>query len=208
MPNSYTSSFKRYVWRVLGIQVALLLAFASSTVALVRYMVEPNDTLISRLELVRSSTATSVAFGDSHIVWGVVGSPDFIVLGTEGETIADMELRARYYFRDKKPARVIVQGDPHSFSPYKIDRGSHAYLHDMGASFWQRFLGHHRQYLAQYWGRVIANRSLSVFHPKFEIKWGWVVGKERWSAVAPSIRAYQAASRVRRQTPIDDFQRH
>jgi hypothetical protein len=208
MRNSSTSSFKRYLGRLLWMQVVLLLAFASTTIALVRYVVEPNDTFISRLELVKNSTATNAAFGDSHVVWGIVGSPEFIILGTEGETIADVELRVLYYFRDKSPGKVIVQGDPHSFSPYKIERGSHAYLQDMGASFWQRFLSHHRQYLGQYWGKVIANRSLRVFRPKYEIRWGWIVGKDRWSSVDPVMRGRQSASRVRRQTPIEEFQRH
>jgi len=208
MQNFYTSNFRGYVYRLLWIQAALLVVFASTSIALVKYVVEPNDNFISRLHLTRNGTAKNAAFGDSHIVWGIVGSPDFITLGADGETIADMELRVRYYFQNKRPGKVIIQGDPHSFSPYKLERGTHAYLQDMGASFWRRFIAHHRQYLGQYWRKVIANRGLHVFHPKHEIKWGWVVGKDRWSSVDPVVRVHQALSRVQRQTPIEELQRH
>jgi hypothetical protein len=193
---------------MLGLQAALLLAFASTSIALVAFRVEPNDTLISRLELIRNATTPNAAFGDSHIVWGVVGSPALITLGTEGETIPDMELRVDYYFKNKSPGRVIIQGDPHSFAAYKLERGTHEYLEDMGSSFWSRFVGHHRPYLGQYWQRVIAGRSLDVFRPKYELRWGWVVGKDRWSAVDPATRATRAEMRFRRQTPIDGFERH
>jgi hypothetical protein len=193
---------------MLGLQAALLVAFASTSMALVAFRVEPNDTLISRLELIRNATAPNAAFGDSHVVWGIVGSPQFITLGTEGETIADMELRVNYYFQNKRPGQVIIQGDPHSFAAYKLARGTHEYLEDMGSSFWSRFLGHHRPYLGQYWHRVIASRSLDVFRPKYELRWGWVVGKDRWSSVDPAARASRAEMRVRRQTPVEAFERH
>lgn len=208
MRSSFTSSFRGYVLRWTGTLSGLLLVFALASVALVKYAVEPNDTLVSRLELIRQGSARNAAFGDSHVVWGIMGSPDFLTLGTEGETIPDMELRVHYYFRDKSPGKVIIQGDPHSFSPYKLERGTHAYLHDMGASFWERFASHHRQYLGEYWKRVIAERSVHVFRPKHEIRWGWVPGKERWSSVDAVARVRRAASRVVRQTPVENFDGH
>jgi hypothetical protein len=192
---------------VLSVEAALLLIFASTSIALVKYVVEPNDHFITGLDLIRNSTAPNAAFGDSHIVWGFVGSPDFVTLGTEGETIADMELRVRYYFRNKRPQQVIIQGDPHSFARYKLERGIHAYMRGMGASFTQRFIDHHSQYLGQYWWTVLANRGIHVFRPRHEVRWGWIVGKERWSSVDPAKRVQQAQSRARRQAPIEGFQR-
>src|SRR5512134_2752220 len=151
MPSSFTSSFNRYLRRFfLALAATLALSLAAS-LALVRYYVEPNDRLIKSLDLVQRAEATNAAFGDSHFAWGFVGSRDFPFLGAEGETIPDMELRVRYYFRNRAPAKVVIQGDPHSFASYKLDRGTHAYLDNMDNYFWQRFTDHHRQYLALYW---------------------------------------------------------
>ncbi len=71
MQNSYTSSFRRYVRGLVWIQATLVMICALASVALVKYVVEPNDTFINRLELIRTGTAKNAAFGDSHIVWGI-----------------------------------------------------------------------------------------------------------------------------------------
>jgi len=208
MRNSSTSSFSVYLSRLFVVQAFLLLAFMLASLALVKYVVEPNDTLISRLEFIKSATATNAAFGDSHMVWGFVGSPEFPTLGMEGETIPDMELRVRFYFQDKQPRKIIVQGDPHSFAPYKLERTTHGYLEDMGDSFLRRFVEYHREYLGLYWTKVLVNRSLQVFRPKYRIQWGWIAGAGRWSSVAPPARVQQAIARVKRQTPVEKFWHH
>src|ERR1700674_2918930 len=112
MPGSYTSSFRRYLVRVLLVQAAVLGLALAASVALVRYVVEPNDRVIQSLNLVRRETARDAAFGDSHFAWGFVGSQAFPTFAAEGETVADMELRVRYYFRNKEPGKIIIQGDP------------------------------------------------------------------------------------------------
>jgi hypothetical protein len=205
MPSSFTSSFSSYLRRVfLGLAATLGVGLIASA-ALVKYAVEPNDRVIQSLALVQSATASNAAFGDSHFAWGFVGSPEFPTFAAEGETIQDMELRVRYYFRDKPPGRVVLQGDPHSFAPYKLERATHAYLDHMGNSFWQRFNDHHRQYLGLYWERVMAD-GLDGFRQRNELRWGWIVGQEDWSAVKPDARVGLASARFRHQTPATDFE--
>jgi len=116
MPSSFTSSFKGFLLRALAVQLAALAIALAASLALVRYEVEPNDRVVHSLELVQRETATDAAFGDSHFAWGFVGSAEFPTIAAEGETIADMELRVRYYYRNKKPGRVIIEGDPHEFA--------------------------------------------------------------------------------------------
>jgi hypothetical protein len=205
MRNSYTSSFKGYVYRWFLVQaVALGLALAA-TLALVKYVVEPNDRLIQSLQLVQHATASNAAFGDSHLAWGFVGSSDFPTFAAEGETIADTELRVRFYFRNKHPGRVIIQGDPHSFAAYKLDRATHGYLDNLDNQFWQRLLDHHRPYLGKYWERVFKG-GFGAFRPKNELRWGWIVGQENWSSVDSTLRLGQTSARVLRQTPAADFE--
>lgn len=207
MPNSSISSFKRYLVRVLLLQVAVLALALAATVVLVKYAVEPNDRVIQSLALVQHATARDAAFGDSHFAWGFVGRPDFPTFAAEGETVADMELRVRYYFRDKQPGRVIIQGDPHAFAAYKLERATHAYLDNLDNRFWQRFVDHHRPYLGLYWERFLAGGA-GAFRQRDELRWGWIVGQEEWSSLDPTLRLGKASARVEHHKPAADFQRN
>jgi hypothetical protein len=206
MRTLYTSSFRRYLGWFAFFQVAALSLVAGASMVLVKDYVEPHDRVIESLTLVQSATARNAAFGDSHFAWGFVGSPDLPTLGAEGETVADMELRVKYYFRNKQPGKVIIQGDPHSFAAYKLDRATHDYLQNMDNHFWQRFLEHHRQYLGKYWGRVIAARNVDVFRQKWEFRWGWIDASDQWSALDSAVRVERARARVIRQTPVPAFE--
>lgn len=207
MPNSYTSSFRGYLRRLLLTTVVLLAAGLAASMVLVKYVVEPNDRVIQSLALVQHATAKDAAFGDSHFAWGFVGTPMFPTIAAEGETIADMELRVRYYYRDKQPGRVIIQGDPHAFASYKLDRATHSYLNNLDDLFWQRFVDHHRPYLGLYWERFLTGGT-GAFRPKDELRWGWIVGSERWSALDSTVRMGLTSARVEQQTPSADFQQN
>lgn len=204
MPSSFTSSFRRYLAAVLLVQAGVLLVAFAASVALVRYYVEPNDRVIQSLALGQHATAPNAAFGDSHFAWGFVGTADFPTIAAEGETMADMELRVRFYFRSRQPRKVVIQGDPHAFAPYKLDRATHSYLENQGGAFWSRFVDHHRPYLGKYWERVLEG-GVGVFRPKEELRWGWIVGREDWSAVDPDVRLGLASARVVHHTPVADF---
>src|SRR5437867_6874108 len=106
MRTSFTSSFKRYLGWFACFQVAALSLVFGASMVLVKDYVEPHDRVVESLTLVQSATARNAAFGDSHFAWGFVGSPDLPTLGAEGETVADMELRVKYYFRNKQPGKV------------------------------------------------------------------------------------------------------
>jgi hypothetical protein len=205
MPSSSTSSFSRYLVRVLLLVVGALALALGGSLVLVKYVVEPNDRVIQSLALVTRSTATDAAFGDSRFAWGFVGRPDFPTIAAEGETMADMELRVRYYFRDKQPGRVVLQGDPHAFATYKLDRATHAYLNNLDNRFWQRFVDHHRPYLGKYW-ELFATGGTRAFRPRDALRWGWIVGQEEWSALDPTVRLGQARARVEHHLPAADFE--
>ncbi len=205
MRNSFTSSFRQYLVRVLLLQVAAVTVGLTASVALVKYVVEPNDRVIQSLTLIRQSAAPDAAFGDSHFAWGFVGRPEFPTVAAEGETVADMELRVRYYFRNKRPGKVVIQGDPHAFASYKIERATHAYLNNLDNQFWQRFVDHHRPYLGKYWERYLAGGA-RAFRPRDELRWGWIVGQEQWTSLDSTVRLGQASARVERHKPTAGFE--
>ncbi len=206
MRTSFTSSFRRYLGWFAFFQVAVLSLVFGASMVLVKDYVEPHDRVIESLTLVQSATARNAAFGDSHFAWGFVGSPDLPTLGAEGETVADMELRVKYYFRNKQPGKVIIQGDPHSFAAYKLDRATHDYLQNMDNRFWQRFIEHHRQYLGKYWARAISSGRPDVFRQKWELRWGWIDASDQWSALDSAVRVERARARVLKQTPVPGFE--
>jgi DltD-like protein len=204
MPSSFISSFKGFLLRALAVQLAALAIALVASLALVKYEVEPNDRVVHSLELVQQETAADAAFGDSHFAWGFVGSAGFPTIAAEGETIADMELRVRYYYRNKQPGKVIIEGDPHEFAVYKLDRATHAYLDNMGSGFWQRFASHHRPYLGLYWQRALAGGP-GAFKAKNELRYGWIVGHERWSSLDTTARLALSADRVLHHLPAGNF---
>lgn len=204
MPNSFTSSFRRYLVRTFGALAAMLGLALAASVILVKYVVEPHDRVIQSLALIRRERSPDAAFGDSHFAWGFVGTEEFPTLAAEGETLADMELRVRYYYRDKQPRRVVIQGDPHAFAAYKLDRATHAYLENLDNQFWQRFVDHHRPYLGEYW-RTALRGGVKAFRPKNALRWGWIVGQEDWSSLAENVRLARSSERVKRLAPVTDL---
>ena len=123
MPNSFTSSFSGYTTRFFLVQGSVLLVLFGATVILVRDFIEPNDRVVRSLELIQQETTPDAAFCDSHFAWGFVGvraTPQPRPAGRDA--FATWSSRVRYYYRDKQPGKVVIQGDPHLFAVYKVER--------------------------------------------------------------------------------------
>jgi hypothetical protein len=206
MPNFFTSSFRGYLGRFFLVQAAVLAGALAASVVLVKYVVEPTDRVVMGLRLIQSATSVDGAFGDSHFVYGIVGSPDFPTFAGIGETVNDMEMRVRYYYRTRRPGRVLIQGDPHSFAPYKLDRATHRYLENLDQpSFTQRLLDHHREYLGLYWSTLLRS-GVAGFRKPSEMRWGWLHAQgEPWSALDSAQRVGTANARMGRVTPVADI---
>lgn len=205
MRNSFTSSFRGYLRRFFLVQAAVLAGALAASAVLVKYVVEPTDRVVQSLYLIQRATTANGAFGDSHFAYGVVGSPDFPTFAAVGETMSDMELRVRYYYRNRRPGRVLIQGDPHSFAAYKLDRATHQYLESLGApSFTRRLLDHHREYLGLYWA-TLATDGVQGFRKNSTVRWGWIHAERRpWSAIDSAERVGTASARMGLVTPVAD----
>ena len=204
MPSSSTSSSSRYLLGFFAVLLAVVGTALAASLVLVRYAVEPADRLVRGLVLLRTATSPDAAFGDSRFVWGLIGKHDFPTIGAEGETLFDMESRVRFYYRNKDPRRVIVQGDPHAFAPYKLNRARHEYLEDPRWGFLRRFFDYHREYLLLYWERL-AEDGLGAFQQQNAMRWGWVEARVSWAEVPPESRTVQARTRARLLSPGPDF---
>lgn len=205
MPNSFTSSFSGYLRRFFLALATVLVAALGASVLLVKYLVEPTDRVVQGLHLIQSATTSDGAFGDSHFAYGFVGSPDFPTFAAVGETVNDMELRVRYYYRNRRPGRVVIQGDPHAFAAYKIDRSTHRYLESLDhPSFTRRLLDHHREYLGLYW-TTLAEDGVKGFQKNSVVQWGWIhAEREPWGAIDSAERVGTASARMRQLVPVSN----
>ncbi len=98
-----------------------LLIVTVATEMLVRAQVAPQDNRPQHLALLEATASADVAFGDSHVARGFDAQQGFINLAYPSENIADMLIKARHYFADHAPERVILQADPHLFAPYRLN---------------------------------------------------------------------------------------
>ena len=67
-----------------------------------------------------SGAIRSAAFGDSHAARGFVPPEGMINLAFPSEGIEHMDWKARRFFADRAPDRVLLQADPHLFAPYRL----------------------------------------------------------------------------------------
>jgi len=109
-------------------------------------------------------------------------------------------------FAHKGLKRLYVEDSVQGVPPETAEklRKMLAYLDNMDNTFWQRFVSHHRPYLGLYWGRV-AEDGLGAFRQKNELRYGWIVGSERWSSLDTTARLALSAARVQHHLPADDF---
>lgn len=113
--------FCRYTAIVFLGVVLLSVAFLAATESLIRAKVIPNDTLRWHVDLFLSGDSENVVFGDSHTAQGVHGVPGFLNLSYPSENVPKVEVKARSYFADKQPGKVVLQADPHMLAPYRED---------------------------------------------------------------------------------------
>jgi len=116
-----TFSFRRYTIAVLLIMLLiaglLAVAGAAATEVLIRTRVIPNDRLMRHLDVFRSGRHENAVFGDSRTSMGVHGLSGFLNLSYPDDSVPTIEAKVRSYYASKQPGKVILQADPHMFSP-------------------------------------------------------------------------------------------
>ena len=130
----------------------MALGFAIASEVLVRWAVEPHDLLLRHREFMARASAADAVFGDSHASLGFTGVDGFVNLAFPGENLATAAGKARAYYRDRKPGRVILQADPSMLAPARDREPPTRYDNlDAGRS-WLRILDErHRSRLTAYW---------------------------------------------------------
>ena len=145
------------------IVVALLVvAGLAASEWLMRARVIPNGEFAWHLENFRSVRNENVVFGDSRTSFGIHGLPGFYNLSYAGDRVSVIELKSRLYFEDKRPGKIILQADPHMFSPnLELDPPSEISLFT-GKLSWPRLWAlrnPHRGNLFVYWKMFLRGTS-------------------------------------------------
>ena len=102
-----------------GLVLTLLVVFGG-TELLLRQKVVPQDTFQAQAALFHIAETGDAAFGDSHGARDFVPPAGMVNLAFPSESVDHMNWKARRYFQDRRPGRVIVQADPHLFAPYRL----------------------------------------------------------------------------------------
>ena len=147
------------------------LGFAAATEALVRLRVEPVDLLARHIVFFSETDSRNAVFGDSHMSLGFTGADGFVNLAFPGENLATIVGKARLYYRDREPGRVILQADPSMLAAVRDAEPPTAYETLVGeiARRWVTSLSpRHRPRLMAYWQVFVdgdgfsANRDVQV----------------------------------------------
>jgi len=135
------------------------LGFAAATEILVRQWVEPVDLFSRHIVFFGEAASPDAVFGDSHLSLGFTGADGFVNLAFPGENLATITAKARLYYRDRDPGRVILQADPSMLAAARDSEPATAYQILVGetARRWVTSLSpRHRPRLMAYW-RVLAD---------------------------------------------------
>ena len=126
--NSSTSSFRVEI-AVFGAVCAGVFALAlAASEWLVQTHAAPEDTLTKHVALFKRATSPYVAFGDSHVARGFDAQAPIINLAYPSENIAKMAWKSSRYLEQKTDLKIVLlQADPHLFSPYRVNAGLEDY---------------------------------------------------------------------------------
>ena len=186
MPNSFTSSFKRFLFRVFLVpgRRTLGLAFAAS-VALVKYAVEPNDRVdpepgpgpAARRRPTRPSVIRTSPGGSSD-------RPSFRPSPPKARPWRTWSCGSATTTATRSPAgsssRATRTSSRRTSSTGRPTRTWRTWT----SGFWQRFLTITGRTLACT-GSGLLSARLDGFRAKNELRWGWIVGGEHGRRSTP-----------------------
>lgn len=206
--SSSISSSRRAI-RIYAAAVGASLAIAAgATEALLRTQVAPQDNFARHLALLRTTDARDAAFGDSHVARGFAAEAPMVNLAYPSETIERFAWKAKAYFARLTPGRVIVQADPHLFTPYRLADGLGDYPERIakapGAARLLILADHHRDRIPAYWRAFLVSGGRLASSIEFSER-GTLLSGGDLSAVPGRKRAYDARARVALHRPIAQF---
>jgi hypothetical protein len=155
------SSFSRWLLGTVLVTVILVSLFVASSEYMIRKYIEAEHTFDAHVRYVYRTQSVNAIFGDSFAAYAFHGQPSFAKLAMQAEKPNLMLAKARAYFRDRDPGKVIVEagialfktadhGDPDNDYRYPEIFG-------VGELGWLRVLRpHHRMSLRRYWMTLAA----------------------------------------------------
>ena len=128
--NSSISSFRRLSFAYAAAFVGVVSALVGASEWLVRSEVHPEDTLQKHITLFENTQSPYVAFGDSHVARGFDAQAPVVNLSYPSENVQKMAWKAARYLENAADVKtVLIQADPHLFSPYRMETGLQDYPH-------------------------------------------------------------------------------
>ncbi|MGE0155095.1 MAG: hypothetical protein AB7R90_20950 [Reyranellaceae bacterium] len=204
MNSSISSSRRAIALFFLGAAATLLLV-ASASEFLLRREVLPRDSFAAHAALFRAAGAADAAFGDSHMARDFAPPPAMLNLAYPSESVRDMDWKARRVFARTAPGRIVLQADPHSFAPYRLEAQSdpaRRYAEDGGGAI-HLFDPRLRPQLMAYWGSFLWS-GFTLRSRERLTEQGALLSPGDLSLRSPRRLLYEARARMREHRPVAD----
>ena len=183
----------------ISLALGLVLLFGA-TELLLRHHVVPQDSFTAHVAMLGANTSADAVFGDSHAARDFAPPAGMVNLAFPSESIDHMDWKARRYFSDRRPGRVIVQADPHLFAPYRLANRLGDYsaeIEDAGEAQHGAYLGdgRYRPQLVVLWKAFL--RAGGTLNAQVQRTGnGALLSPGDLSEKSPRARRYEARSRV------------
>lgn len=158
--NLFISSSKKFVIVFLLIYAIGAAGFAAGSELLVRFVVAPQDSYEHYKNNFYATQAPIAAFGDSHVADGPLSTEAFANLGTVGETLDLMLLKAQIYASSGRAKHIVLQYSPEQFAIYRVNKNQKDDAEELlnrERPLLMFMQPHYRQYLLSYWKSVLEN---------------------------------------------------
>ena len=186
-----------------AIVFALLIAASEF---LLRKEVLSQDTLGRHVALFNETRSPYAAFGDSHVARGFNATAPVVNLAYPSENIERMRWKAtRYLERTPAPEIVLLQADPHLFSPYRISAGLSDYPRAFGEAppiFAHTFSTRYRPQLMDLWQSFVLGGG-SIRSKIEQTRQGALLSPGNLTQWGDGARTTYSEKRVELHRPVD-----
>lgn len=172
-----------------------------------RRNVIPHSSYETLVTTIHSAKFENAAFGDSRVASGVIGSARLANFAYPSENLTTILDIIDFYRRTGPLRKVVLQADPHQFSPYRLNADQRDLVNDLlktSRPALQIMRAPYRQYLFEFGKAMVRtmqhrDRAEAAPPPKPDII--------RFSDKSPDSQVREARIRVNQQAPIAGFRK-
>ena len=164
--SSFIFSFKKYSLFFTTIVILTLVFLTIGTEIMLKNKGLGDDDYETVRNKLWNNNKNYIVFGDSRSVNGLKEGEKLSNLAIRGNTLHTIIKMAEFYEKKNKLKGLIIQLDPHFFSPYRLYKEQKFFLDDLTQKRTTPFIfmrPQHRQYLVEHWYSLIKTKIINLF---------------------------------------------